>query len=211
MTIRWDEITLDNSCLLEQVFSIYDQTFPIEVREPHEIFIRSLQYGKKHFRFLVGFEGGQLASFATGHYLASINSGFIVYIATNPTQRSHGVGTQTLLKMEELLNDVAVVAGNRSIDAIFLETEIGHSEQDRLRESFFLKNQYKKLPNKYMQPPLYPGESSVPLHLHMKSLQPNEVKMNEVIQAIYNEKYHVINGIDKEILSNCLREMGIRH
>lgn len=33
MTIKWDEITFDNVSNLENVLKIFDQAFPIEVRE----------------------------------------------------------------------------------------------------------------------------------------------------------------------------------
>lgn len=38
MTIRWDEITDDYLINLDMVLKLYDQAFPIEVREPHDIF-----------------------------------------------------------------------------------------------------------------------------------------------------------------------------
>ncbi|MGM0878478.1 MAG: hypothetical protein ACQEWV_28220 [Bacillota bacterium] len=70
MTIKWVEITEENLFNLEMVIELYDQSFPIEVREPHNIFLRSLQYAKNrrpnNYHFLIGIEGDQLVSFATG-------------------------------------------------------------------------------------------------------------------------------------------------
>lgn len=115
MEITWDEITKENQANLENVLTLYEKAFPIEVREPTITFSKSMQYATKsfpnHFRFLVGLERGQIVSFATAHYLAEINTGFIVYIVTNPIERSKGVGSKTLGKMEELLNEDAIAAG----------------------------------------------------------------------------------------------------
>lgn len=224
MAIRWDEITLDKLSTLERVFEIYDHTFPIEVRESHNIFEKSLQYAKNerfnNFRFLVGFEGEKLVSFATGHYFANVNSGFIVYIVTNPMLRSKGVGTKTLLKLEELLNKDALSAGNPSLKALFLETEtkdMVHSEEEKenciKRDRFFSINGFKRFQKiDYLQPPLHLGGSNVPLNLYIKSLQASEIteaEIIEVIRAIFKEKYYLVNGIKKDILHHCLEEMGL--
>lgn len=176
MTIRWEEITYDNLTNIEKVFEIYDEAFPIEVREPQDIFYQSLDYAKTRlpngFRFLVGYEGEQLVSFATGHYFAEANIGFIVYIATNPLIRSKGLGTKTLVKIEELLNEDAISAGNVSLRATILETEkqeIVHNEAEKedciKRNRFFERNGYKKIDEiQYIQPPLNNGDSNVPLN-----------------------------------------------
>lgn len=127
MAIKWIEMTENHLFYFETAMKLYDQAFPIEVREPQEVFLRSLQLTKlnkpNHFHFLIGLEGDQLVSFATGHYFANVNTGFIVYIVTNPHVRSNGLGTKTLLKIEELLKKDAISVGNSSLGAIILETE----------------------------------------------------------------------------------------
>ena len=193
MTIRWEEITYDNLTNIEKVFEIYDEAFPIEVREPQDIFYQSLDYAKTRlpngFRFLVGYEGEQLVSFATGHYFAEANIGFIVYIATNPLIRSKGLGTKTLVKIEELLNEDAISAGNVSLRATILETEkqeIVHNEAEKedciKRNRFFERNGYKKIDEiQYIQPPLNNGDSNVPLNLFINK---NDVSKEEIIKYL---------------------------
>ncbi|OEH94403.1 GNAT family N-acetyltransferase [Bacillus solimangrovi] len=225
MAVGWTEITNDNVEYLEKVFKLYDQTFPKEVRESHETFYKSIQYSQNSFpntfRFLVGIENEQVVSFATGHYLAGVNSGFIVYIVTNPLIRSHGLGAKTLNQLEELLNEDAKRAGYESINSIILETEtieMVHTEQEKedcvKRNNFFNRNGYKRLNVKYMQPPLHNDEHSIPLNLFVKNRNGKEINkktINDSIFAIYNEKYNSVNQIDKTILNNCLVEMGIRN
>src|SRR4051794_30813561 len=196
MAIRWDEITYDDLTHFEKVLKLYDQAFPIQVREPHNIFINSLQYARNskpnNFRFLIGFEGEQLVSFATGHYLAEINSGFIVYIVTNPLVRSKGLGSKTLLKMEELLDKDAFYAGSTSLKTVILETEkegMVHREEEKeeciKRNRFFERNNYKLYKKiDYIQPPLHFGDGDVPLNLFIKSPQQFEITEEQIRKAI---------------------------
>ncbi|MBQ6449040.1 GNAT family N-acetyltransferase [Cytobacillus oceanisediminis] len=223
MTIRWEEITYDNLTNIEKVFEIYDEAFPIEVREPQDIFYQSLDYAKTRlpngFRFLVGYEGEQLVSFATGHYFAEANIGFIVYIATNPLIRSKGLGTKTLVKIEELLNEDAISAGNVSLRATILETEkqeIVHNEAEKedciKRNRFFERNGYKKIDEiQYIQPPLNNGDSNVPLNLFINKNDVSKEEIIKYIQIIYKEKYCFVNRIDKQVLKSCLEMMGIEN
>jgi GNAT superfamily N-acetyltransferase len=221
LTIRWDEITYDNLTNIDKALKIYDQAFPIEVRESHKIFIESLQYARvrkpNSFRFLVGFEREQLVSFATGHYFADANMGFIVYIVTNPLARSKGLGSKTLLKLEELLNKDALSAGNESLRAIILETEkqeIVHTDEEKedciKRNRFFERNGYTQYEEiDYLQPPLNNGESNIPLNLFINRNDISKEEISEFIQIIYKEKYYLVNGIDKEVLRTCLGNMGM--
>lgn len=224
MEIHWDEITSDNITSLVKVFQLYDEAFPVEVREPHEIFLKGLKYAgssyPNNFRILVGFEGDHLVSFAIGHYLAEVNSGFIVYIATNPQFRGKGLGSETLRKLEKLLTGDANQAGYNSLNAIVLETErqelvITEEEKEDCikRNRFYEKNNYKLLEEiDYQQPPLHNSGESVPLNLFIKNLRKNKISKEEItkiIRAMYHEKYYLVNGIDKAILHNCLAKMGI--
>ncbi|MFS0658683.1 GNAT family N-acetyltransferase [Niallia alba] len=223
MTIRWEEITYDNLTNIEKVFEIYDEAFPIEVREPQDIFYQSLDYAKTRlpngFRFLVGYEGEKLVSFATGHYFAEANIGFIVYIATNPLIRSKGLGTKTLVKIEELLNEDAISAGNVSLRATILETEkqeIVHNKAEKedciKRNRFFERNGYKKIDEiQYIQPPLNNGDSNVPLNLFINKNDVSKEEIIKYIQIIYKEKYCFVNRIDKQVLKSCLEMMGIEN
>ncbi|MCM3163210.1 GNAT family N-acetyltransferase [Metabacillus litoralis] len=222
MTINWVEITEESLEHYESAMKLYDQAFPIEVREPHQTFLRGLQYTKRpnNYHFLVGLKGNQLASFATGHYFAKINAGFIVYIVTNPEIRNKGLGSKTLLKIEELLNKDALLAGNSTMKAIFLETEtpeMVHTEKEKQdclkRYQFFSRNGYEKCDEiPYLQPALHDEMGDIPLDLFIKNLDINKRSKDEIknaIVTIYKEKYQLVNGIDKSIIDNCLKKMEI--
>ncbi|HHW38098.1 MAG TPA: GNAT family N-acetyltransferase [Bacillales bacterium] len=223
--VNWTEITSDNLKNLESVLKLYDQAFPIDVREPHDIFQKGLKYADSsfpnHFRFLVGMEGDTVVSFAIGHYLADVNAGFIVYIVTSPLIRGNGLGSTTLLKMEELFKKDAESAGHSSLRFSILETEMEeqvHTEAEKedciKRERFYDKNNYKRYEEiNYLQPPLHGDKSGIPLNLLFKSFQESQTitraEISPIVQAMYREKYYKVNGIDKAVLSNCLKKMGI--
>ncbi|EKN62978.1 GNAT family N-acetyltransferase [Schinkia azotoformans] len=225
--INWTEITNDNQMNLESVLKLYDQSFPIDVRESHDVFRKGLKYATSSFpnsfRFLVGMEGDTVASFATGHYLADVNTGFIVYIVTNPLVRGNGLGSTTLLKMEELLKKDAISAGHSALRFSILETEMEelvHTEAEKedciKRERFYEKNNYRSHESiNYLQPPLHGDTNGIPLNLLFKSFQGSQtitqIEISDIIQAMYREKYYEVNRIDKAILSKCLNKMGIDH
>jgi GNAT superfamily N-acetyltransferase len=221
MNVRWEEITLNQKMNLDRVLKLYDSSFPVEVREPHDVFKRSLQYNvtnqPNRFHLLVGLDGDELLSFVTAHYLAEVNIGFIVYIATNPLIRNKGLGARTLTKMEELLKKDAETVGESRLRAVILETErkadaITKVEMEHClkRERFFQRNGYKTLKEKhYLQPPLHKNEKSVPLNLWIKQFEVEVKDIENLIQAIYREKYFKVNGIDESVLASCLLEMDI--
>jgi GNAT superfamily N-acetyltransferase len=221
LNIRWKEITEEDLSLIDRVLKLYDSIFPIVVREPHTTFLNGLHYAQlrkpNNFHFLVGYEGEEIMSFATGHYLEEVNSGFIVYIATNPHSRSKGIGSKTLAKMEELLTEDAIRAGNPSLNAIILETEtedLVHTMEEKdhckKRNEFLRRNGFKKSAGiRYLQPPLNNEDVAVPLNLFIKNLQNNEQDIKKIIYAIYKEKYYLVNRIDTEVLHNCLIQMEI--
>jgi hypothetical protein len=226
VTIRWEEITFDNPIRMMDLFKLYDQSFPIEERESHDKFFKGFEYAgtrmPNNFHCLVGSEGEHLVSFASGHYMSDVNSGFIVYIAVVPDRQNRGAGTSTLLKFEELLSRDAVTAGNSPLKAIILETviqELVDTEEEKeecsRRNKFYEKNNYLLFDNvKYMQPPLHGGNSPLRLNLLIKNLLQKEITENDVrkfIQSMYKEKYYLINDIDKNILKHCLGNMGIGH
>ncbi|MFY0758636.1 GNAT family N-acetyltransferase [Metabacillus dongyingensis] len=226
MEIRWEEITGNHLDHLDEVFKLYNNTFPFEVRETDTIFLKSLAYAEKekhnNFRFIAGFEGEELVSFATGHYLADVNSGFIVYIVTNPAVRSKGLGAKTLFKMEQLLKEDAIRAGNLSLESLILETEteeMAHTAEEKedcvKRKTFFERNDYKLLEGiHYLQPPLHPGDNSIRLNLYLKTLKESVItseEVKEIIRAMYKEKYEKVNEIEKSILNHCLEKMGLIH
>ncbi|KAA9024362.1 GNAT family N-acetyltransferase [Niallia endozanthoxylica] len=224
MKIVWEEITKNHMSHIESVLQLYDTAFPKDLREPHQILYNALDKAEQNppnrFRFLVGLMEGKPVSFATAHYLAEVNCGFIVYLGTDPHERSKGLGSQALGTIEEYLNQDAILAGKGSIRAFVLETEkqeSANSEEERetclKRDYFYKRNGYKTYKGiDYIQPPLNGGNEAIPLKLNIKKKQQTDFSRDEaqeLIYAMYDQKYCLVNRIPTIVLNDCLKEMSI--
>lgn len=223
MVIKWEEVSSGQKEYLDDVFQLYDQSLPKEVREPHKILIRGLEISKSslpnQFHLMIGLEGNKLVSFASFHYLAEVNTGFLVYLITAPNIRSKGIGSNTLRKIEEILNTDARVAGYDTLKALVLEVErqeLAYSEEEKeeclRRNRFYERNGFKAITEiDYIQPPLNGEESGVPLHLYKKDFQEKQWTKEEIksmIRSMYQEKYACVNAINYKVLQNCLEKMN---
>lgn len=224
MTMRWEEISFEQKDLLDDVFKLYDQSLPKEVREPHDILLKGLEVGisifPNQFHLLIGLEGCNLVSFASFHYFAEVNAGFLVYVITAPNVRSKGIGSITLRKVEEILNKDAKLAGYDSLEALVLEVErqeLAHTKEEKKdclrRNRFYERNGFKAYTEiDYIQPPLNGEKDGVPLHLYRKDFQETHWTREEairIIHSMYQEKYASVNEIDSEVLHACLKKMDI--
>lgn len=224
MAIEWNEITHLEDGLLKETLTLYHSCFPEYVREDHTVFYESIKqrekYKPNHFHFLVGKSDNKVICFATAHYLAEVNSGYIVYIAADPQERGKGLGKQTLLKIEELLSIDAKNAGHPSLLGIFLETEreIDAENEEEYKENinrlqFFNHNGFSPIKDyPYVQPPLYHGQTPVPLYLVFKPLtEVKELNYQQIVRAIYYEKYYKMNKIHLSILEDCMASQTLSH
>ena len=195
MNLIWHVITDREDPYLKQAFALYDAAFPVEVRENHKVLLDSLDNNghPDDFCFLTGLSDDKVVAFATAHYLTDINSGFIVYIVTDPGIRGKGIGKETIRKIEEILNQKAIRNGHSGLDAMLLETEREEdagSQQEReeclKRARFFHGNGYMKLGDRlYLQPPLHGEAKGVPLHLYVKNLSTRGLDKDKIEQAIF--------------------------
>ena len=222
MNLNWHVITDKKDQYLKQAFALYDAAFPVEVREDHKVLLDSLDNNghPDDFCFLTGLSDDKVVTFATAHYLADINSGFIVYIVTDPGIRGNGTGKETIRKIEEILNQKAIRNGHSGLDAMLLETEREEeagSQQEReecqKRERFFHRNGFLKQGDRlYLQPPLHGEKKGVPLHLYVKNSSTRGLGKNKIEQAIftiYKDKYLAVNRISTASLNGCLEEMSV--
>ncbi|MQR94568.1 GNAT family N-acetyltransferase [Fictibacillus phosphorivorans] len=224
MEITWKEVSYINQKNLQEALTLYHDSFPIEVREPESVFLQSLRNAEtrlpNQYHFLVGFQDEMLVSLVTAHYLADVNTGFIVYLVTNPKVRSKGLGAQSLQRIEEVLQQDSIAAGYESLDAIVLETEtpeMVHTEKEKddcvKRTNFFMRNGFYKVKDfLYLQPPIHDDGVDVPLHLFIKTIGNQELPLSEVrriVKAMYLEKYYHGNSIEKEVLNRSYNKMNV--
>ena len=215
MSMEWKELDLNNSdSLFTEALHLYDLSFPDEVRESHDLFRRSiaLSSGENKYHFLVGLENGKVISLATAHYFAKANFGYIVYLAAHPDKRGAGLGKKTIQEIERRLNLDAKAHGYPCLSAVVLETEketMAHNEEEYSanlkRLKFFERLGFRIAKINYVQPPLFRGQTPVPLYLQMKiSNEDTIINPEEVIDVIYREKYKKVNQVSTAELEICL-------
>ena len=214
MPIEWKELNLHNcESLYTEALHLYDLSFPEEVRESQDLFRRSIALSSEEnkYHFLVGLENGKVISMATAHYFAKANFGYIVYLAAHPENRGAGLGKKTLLEMQRRLEMDAKESGYPSLAAVVLETEketLAHDEEEYKtnlkRLKFFEGLGFRIAEADYVQPPLFVGQTPVPLYLQIKVLdEAARINPKEIIDIMYEEKYKKINQVSKEELMLC--------
>ncbi len=216
MSIEWKELDQHN-CeeLLTEALHLYDLSFPEEVRESHDLFSRSiaLSSSENKYHFLVGLEDGKVISLATAHYFAKANFGYIVYLAAHPDKRGTGIGKKTIQEMQRRLDLDAKAQGYASLAAVVLESEketMAHDEEEyatnlkRLR--FFAGLGFRIADVDYVQPPLFHGQTPVPLYLQINILDETApLTPEEIIRILYKEKYSKVNQVSSKELELCLQ------
>ncbi|WP_455660688.1 N-acetyltransferase family protein [Pradoshia sp.] len=216
MSIEWKELDLHN-CeeLLTEALHLYDLSFPEEVRESHDLFSRSiaLSSSENKYHFLVGLEDGKIISLATAHYFAKANFGYIVYLAVHPDKRGTGIGKKTIQEMQRRLDLDAKAHGYVSLAAVVLESEketTAHDEEEYAinlkRLKFFAGLGFRIADVNYVQPPLFRGQTPVPLYLQINVLnETSALTPEEIIHVIYTEKYNMVNQVSSKELDLCLQ------
>ncbi|MGM9931336.1 GNAT family N-acetyltransferase [Pradoshia sp.] len=216
MDIEWKELDLhDSDSLLNEALHLYDESFPEEVRESHDLFRRSLTLSSSEnvYHFLVGLENGKVISMATAHYFARANFGYIVYLAAHPEKRGIGLGKKTIEEMRRRLQLDAKASGYPSLSAVVLETEketTAHDEEEYAinlkRLKFFESLGFQIAEVEYVQPPLFHGQIPVPLYLQMNILDETaSLTPEDTIEVLYKEKYNKVNQISSKELELCLQ------
>ena len=215
MPIEWKELDL-HTCesLFTKAMHLYDESFPEDVRESHDLFRRSIELSSSEntYHFLIGLEDDTVISLATAHYFAKANFGYIVYLAVHPDKQGTGLGKRTLQEIQRRLNMDARTNGYPSLSAVVLETEKetgAHNEEEYAtnlkRLKFFERLGFQAADVNYVQPPLFHGQVPVPLYLQMNILNQDAViKPEEIIDIMYLEKYRKVNQISAEELELCL-------
>ncbi|KEO81321.1 GNAT family N-acetyltransferase [Tumebacillus flagellatus] len=203
MTLSWHELLDPQDPLFDGAFALYQASFDEIVREPREVILRGMDLQRNGtirpnaFHFLIGVdEQNRVAALAVANYLATANFGFLVYLAVHPDFRSHGLGGQVLTQLQRLFETDARSAGHSALGGIVLETE---DDEDFARRSrFFQKQGFAEVQGVvYYQPALNPTTDAVALKLFAKGTTDD---LSTLVDAMYREKYHLINEIPLETL-----------
>jgi GNAT superfamily N-acetyltransferase len=189
---------------------IYEGAFASNEREPRSVILDSVARG-------VGVAlrvRRQETTFglATIHLLRQPAAVFLVYLAVAPGERSRGIGGELLERAWESGAERLRAEGLEPLGLIWEvdppETTAGDADARLRRVAFFERHGGQLLDPPYLQPPV-DGISTVPMRLMFRPAAgggtPSADVVNDLVRAIYFEKYGGANGIDRSLLEDLLR------
>jgi len=192
-------------------WQLYATSFAAAEREPAEVILRSIEQGPGFT--LRALADGRTVGLATGHVLEEPAATFLVYLAVDPAWRSRHLG-RALFDAVDRSGAARLSEQGRVTSGIAWEiddpaADVNPSEQNvrQGRLSFFEKLGGRMLETPYLQPPV-DGHTLVPMRLMFRSAVgqdlPTGPSADQLIRAIYFEKYHAINNIPSSTLERLL-------
>ena len=193
-------------------WALYEESFPPTERAPRA---KELEMAKaQNVRILCARENGKTVGLATIHLLESFPCVFLMVLAVNPHERHHHIGTQLFeygwtLGCEELNKKGLQPRGYVwEVEKPELAANNVELKERETRITFYKHLGAQILPCNYIMPPV-DGTHTIPMHLLFRPAPgfslPNEKDCNDLIRAMYFEKYERVNHIDKDMLLNLLK------
>lgn len=178
-----------------EFWSLYDASFPVDEREPRAVIAGSVERGVGVV--LRARSENRTVGLATAHLLRNPASAFLVYLAVSPDHRRRGLG-------RSLFEEVARL-GQHGVAWEVDIPERADSPQERARRerriSFFRDLGGEIVLRSYMQPPVN-GVAKVPMYLMARIARGETLRVEDLVRAIYLEKYGDANGIDRAVLES---------
>ncbi|WP_207420809.1 GNAT family N-acetyltransferase [Desertivirga brevis] len=188
---------------------IYYYSFAAEERESELVILKSVATGTG--MAFAAKDGNLTKGIATVHLLKEIGTIFLVYLAILPSERGKGIGSRFFRFIEK---SATKKLENLGLEPLGMVWEVqksefaldNHSNESDLRRAFFEKNGGSLLSSRYVQPPV-DGISFVEMDLMVKPKGLIHPHPNALVEAMYYDKYHGVNEIDKETLDRLLRSI----
>ncbi|MBI5975041.1 hypothetical protein [Staphylococcus canis] len=191
------------------------------VTEDESVFVQSLKTEKTQndYVFLVGVENDKVVSFATAHYEATTNAGFIIYLIADKGPECEAYLKETLEEVELGINALAHQLHGRDVNFFMFESTFESPNVDNetaadiaFRRRFLLQHDFEKQTViNYVQPSLNRNGKPVPLELYIKSNVPLTKDIyGASIKSCYILKYVFANRLPRKIIYPLLVKMDLR-
>jgi ribosomal protein S18 acetylase RimI-like enzyme len=166
-------ITDPHHHLLDKLFQLYEETFPVEERRDHASLKNLMSNQQMYFNAIFN-ENNLFGLIVYWHF---DNLLFVEHFAIFPNFRDQGIGSKviTLLKEKQL--------------TLVLEVEPPNTDLQKRRIGFYLQNGIYVLDVPYFQPSYVYGGVSVPMLLMCNDLLVSQRLGEEMIRKIYREVY----------------------
>lgn len=190
------------------------------VTEDESVFVQSLKTEKTQhdYVFLVGIEEDKVVSFATAHYEATTNAGFIIYLLAQPGDQCEHYLAETLSEVKKGVNRLANQLHGREVNFFMFESTFESPNVDNdtasdiaFRRRFLTHHGFEKQTElNYIQPSLDRNGKPVPLDLYIKSNIPlTKYIYATSIKSCYILKYVFANRLPRKIIYPLLVKMDL--
>ncbi|REH85172.1 hypothetical protein [Staphylococcus felis] len=190
------------------------------VTEDEAVFVQSLKTEKTQndYVFLVGIHDQKVVSFATAHYEATTNAGFIIYLIAEKGPQCKTFLKSTLDAIETGVNALANQLHGRDVNFFMFESTFESPNVDNdtaddiaFRRRFLMQNDFDKQTDiNYLQPSLNRNGKPVPLELYIKTNIPLTKDIyGTSIKSCYILKYVFANRLPRKIIYPLLIKMGL--
>ena len=156
-----------------QVYALMESAFPTDEHRPYEA--QKALLARDNYRLYIEKDGDELVGIVA---LWTLSYPFIEHIAVSESRRNCGVGGRML---DEALS---LCGGNACLEVELPETPIAVRRIGFYRRHGFCLNTYP-----YSQPPLAPGQSSVPLYIMTTPTPISEPEFQSLKTEIYRTAY----------------------
>jgi hypothetical protein len=148
---------------------------------------------------------------ATTHLLTHPPAVFLIYLAAARGERSRGIGSELFRFSWDCGKSRLQAQGLRPLGLIWeidpLRPDADDAAARQRRVDFFRRQGGRVLEREYLQPPVN-GITPVPMTLMFRpddgEALPAEATVDELVRAIYFDKYGTVNGIDRSLLEDLL-------
>ncbi|PTH75399.1 hypothetical protein [Staphylococcus agnetis] len=190
------------------------------VTEDESVFVQSLKTEKTHndYVLLVGIEDNRVVSFATAHYEATTNTGFIVYLIAEPGAQQETYLAMMLEEVEKGINRLSNQLHGRDVNFFMFESTLENPDVDAetaediaFRRHFLTHHGYEKQTQiPYIQPSLDRKGKPVPLDLYIKANIPLTKDIyGTSVKSCYILKYVFANRIPRRVIYPLLIKMNL--
>ncbi|UXR71609.1 MULTISPECIES: hypothetical protein [unclassified Staphylococcus] len=191
------------------------------VTEDESVFVQSLktEKTKNDYVFLVGIEDDRVVSFATAHYEATTNAGFIIYLLAEEGPQRESYLEATLHQTETNINALAQQLHGRDVNFFMFESTFESPDVDSktaddiaFRRRFLTQQGFEKQTKlSYIQPSLNRNGKPVPLDLYIKTNIPLTKDIyGASIKSCYILKYVFANRLPRKVIYPLLVKMDLR-
>ncbi|KIX90878.1 hypothetical protein TP70_05215 [Staphylococcus microti] len=205
----------------EPALDFYTGKLDALVTEDESVFVQSLKTEKTQndYVFLVGIEEERVVSFATAHYEATTNAGFIIYLLAEHGDNHETYLEETLKQTEAQINVLSNQLHGKDVNFFMFESTFESPDVDSktaddiaFRRRFLTQHGFEKQTKiPYIQPSLDRNGKPVPLDLYIKANIPLTKDIyGTSIKSCYILKYVFANRLPRKIIYPLLVKMDLR-